>query len=164
VANLVKLMLGWFGALKAPLVLLSIGVGIILGLSSYTFHYAEGLSYLSNDPRACVNCHIMRDEYDGWQKASHHAVATCNDCHTPHTFFAKYWTKAENGFFHSRAFTFQDFHEPILIKPRNSRLLQANCVNCHRDLVSGILGHDDAEGGTASCVRCHAQVGHGPTR
>ena len=51
--------------------------GAVLGLGSFTFHYAEGGSYFSNDPRACVNCHIMRDAYDGWQKASHHAVAAC---------------------------------------------------------------------------------------
>ena len=40
-------------------------LGVLVGLSSYTFNYAEGLSYLSNDPAACVNCHIMNDEYNG---------------------------------------------------------------------------------------------------
>ena len=94
-----------------------IGLGIVFGLGGYTFHYAEGLSYLGNDPRTCVNCHIMRDQYDGWQHASHHAVATCNDCHTPHDFIGKYATKAENGFWHSKGFTLQDFHEPIRIRP-----------------------------------------------
>ena len=80
----------------------------------------EGFSYLSNDPKACVNCHIMRDHYDGWQKASHHAVATCNDCHTPHDSLSPSTSsKAENGFWHSKGFTLQDFHEPIRIRPRN---------------------------------------------
>src|SRR6516165_6995974 len=73
--------------------------------------YAEGFSYLSNDPKACVDCHIMREQYDGWQKASHHAVATCNDCHVPHETVPKYWVKAEDGFWHSKGFTHQDFPE-----------------------------------------------------
>ena len=70
-------------------ILACVAVGILLGSGGYTFYYAEGLSYLSNDPTACVNCHVMRDHYDGWQKASHHAHATCNDCHTPHDFVGK---------------------------------------------------------------------------
>jgi cytochrome c nitrite reductase small subunit len=41
--------------------LLAILIGALAGIGGYTFYYAKGLSYLSNDPRACVNCHIMRD-------------------------------------------------------------------------------------------------------
>jgi cytochrome c nitrite reductase small subunit len=154
-----------FAGLSVPLLVLCLLAGIVLGLGGYTVHYAEGLSYLSNDPKACVNCHIMREQYDGWQKASHHGVATCNDCHIPHDFVGKYWTKAENGYHHSRAFTLQDFHEPIRIKPGNSKVLRDNCIACHRDLVADIVGHGETEaGGTADCVRCHAAVGHGPTK
>jgi hypothetical protein len=29
--------------------------------STYTFVYAKGYSYLTNDPGACANCHIMAD-------------------------------------------------------------------------------------------------------
>ena len=63
----------------------AVAVGVLGGLGLVTFHYAEGTSYLSADPAACVNCHIMRPQYDAWQKASHHAVATCVDCHDPDT-------------------------------------------------------------------------------
>lgn len=139
-------------------------VGVLLGTGAYTVRYAEGLSYLSSDPKACVNCHIMRDQYDGWQKASHHAVATCVDCHVPHDFLSKYLVKAENGFWHSKGFTLQDFHEPILPRPVSGRILQANCLHCHHDLVNDILGHGPAGGGAVSCVHCHAAVGHGPQR
>src|SRR5436305_13769584 len=127
--------------LRMPALVLCVLAGILLGTGAYTVHYAEGFSYLSNDPKACVNCHIMREQYDGWQKASHHAVATCNDCHTPREFIPKYLSKAENGFHHSRAFTLQDFHEPIRISPKNARILQENCIACHKDLVSEIVGH-----------------------
>lgn len=143
---------------------LSILSGVLLGTGSYTVRYAEGFSYLSSDPQACVNCHIMRDQYDGWQKASHHAVATCNDCHVPHSLVPKYLVKAENGLWHSKGFTLQDFHEPIQLRPVSARILNANCVACHRSLVNDILGHRADDHGSFGCVHCHSYVGHGPAR
>ena len=144
---------------------LSTLLGVMLGSGTYTVYYAEGLSYLSDDPRACANCHIMRDHFDGWLKASHHAVATCNDCHVPNdSFIAKYFAKAEHGFWHSKGFTFQDFHEPIQIKQRSRDTLELNCIRCHQDLVSEITAHHALDADTVSCVRCHGQVGHGPLK
>ncbi len=67
--------------LSGPAWLGCVLAGVVLGLGLYTFWYARGLSYFSSDPRACVNCHIMREQYDGWQKSSHSAFATCNACH-----------------------------------------------------------------------------------
>src|SRR4051794_18766155 len=106
-------------ALAYPGMILCILIGSVTGLGLYVFWYARGASYLSDDPKSCVNCHIMRDVYESWQKSSHHAFANCNTCHTPHDFFGKWWTKGENGFHHSKAFTLQDFHEPIQISDRN---------------------------------------------
>lgn len=139
-------------------------VGVVIGLGLYTFNFAEGLSYFSNDPKACVNCHVMRDHYDGWQKASHHTAATCNDCHVPHDLVGKYQVKAENGFWHSYYFTFQNFKEPIRITERNTRVLQQNCIDCHRELVSEIVDRGSAADISNNCLRCHASVGHGPPR
>ena len=45
-------------------------LGVAMGIGGYTFSYAEGLSYMSTDPAACVNCHIMQSQYEAWQKAS----------------------------------------------------------------------------------------------
>ena len=103
---------------------LACGIGTVLGLGSYTFDYGEGLSYFSTNPVACANCHIMNDQYDSWTKAGHHQAAVCVDCHLPHDFIPKYVAKADNGFWHSKGFTFQDFHEPIMITPSNARTLQ----------------------------------------
>ena len=91
-------------------------IGLALGVCGYTFIYARGYSYLSNDPQACANCHAMNDQYSGWLKSSHHSVATCNDCHTPHTLVGKYATKAENGFWHSFYFTTGWYPENIEIR------------------------------------------------
>lgn len=139
-------------------------VGAVSGLGVYTFWYGQGGSYFSSNPKACVNCHIMRDSYDGWQHGTHHAHATCVDCHLPHDFVGKYIAKAENGFWHSKGFTLQDFAEPIRIKPKNSKILLANCIRCHGGLVGELSSHGAFEDGSNNCVRCHASVGHGPVR
>jgi cytochrome c nitrite reductase small subunit len=78
------------------IVVMVLGVGI--GLGSYTFVYARGWAYMTDDPRACANCHVMNEQYDGWIKSSHRSVAVCNDCHVPDGVVAKYATKASNGF------------------------------------------------------------------
>jgi cytochrome c nitrite reductase small subunit len=147
-------------------IVLAVLFGLLVGVGSFTFLYGEGLSYFSTDPRACMNCHIMRPQYDSWQKSSHHTAAKCVDCHLPHDFVGKYIAKGDNGYRHSWAFTFQDFHEPIQITPRNARILQNNCVACHKDFVHSVLGSvtagTSAGAETTSCVHCHADVGHGP--
>src|SRR5262249_32971432 len=112
--------------------------------------------------KVCVNCHIMQPQFDAWQKASHHGVATCVDCHLPHGFIGKYIAKAENGYHHSAAFTLQNFHEPITITPKASRILQENCVDCHRGLVDQMVGQGSGAG-EVECVHCHKAVGHGST-
>lgn len=152
------------GGSRAGLLLVSVLFGLAAGASMYVFVYARGASYLSNDPTACVNCHVMNEHYDGWLTSSHHAVATCNDCHTPHSFFGKYWTKAENGFHHAKAFTLQDFHEPIRIREKNARIVEANCVLCHETMVSELVEHRRDHNTPPDCVRCHSDVGHGPKR
>jgi len=135
-------------------------VGAIVGLGAFTFAYAQGLSYLTNNPESCANCHIMREYYDGWNRGSHKAVAVCNDCHTPHdNIVSKYAVKGLNGFRHSYAFTTGDFEEPLRITSLNRNVTQHTCLYCHGDLVSGI-SHPESEDPT-DCLTCHAGVGHG---
>jgi cytochrome c nitrite reductase small subunit len=143
-------------------VLVAVAVGLVAGLSAYTFRFAEGLSYFSSDPRACVNCHIMREQYTSWQHASHHGNATCVQCHLPHPVIPKLLAKALNGWNHSRAFTFQDFPEPIRIGARNASILQENCLACHGRLVSELTHESSTTAQDApNCVHCHRGVGHG---
>jgi cytochrome c nitrite reductase small subunit len=144
---------------KRWLVFLAVSVGMAAGAAGYTFRYAEGLSYFSTDPRACVNCHIMQPQYDAWQKSSHHAVAKCIDCHLPHAFLAKYVAKAENGWRHGERFTTQRFEEPIFVQARGREILQENCVTCHEALTAEMRGAPHSR--ESSCVHCHAGVGHG---
>jgi len=132
--------------------------GMLLGVGGYTFVYAKGYSYLSNDPAACTNCHVMRTQYDGWIKSSHRNAATCNDCHTPHNFFGKYAVKARNGFFHSFYFTTGFFPDNIEITRTSEEVTEAACRHCHAEITSAIDEHSNAAG--VSCTRCHNCVGH----
>jgi cytochrome c nitrite reductase small subunit len=143
---------------KAALVF-CIGVGVMAGLGGFTLYYARGLSYLSDDPKACVNCHIMQEQYDGWIKSSHRQAATCNDCHTPPGFVGKYSTKALNGVAHSTAFTTGWYPENIDITARNKAVALKACQKCHADITQEINGpHTGGE--QTDCTRCHASVGH----
>lgn len=144
---------------RAFIALAGAAVGVASGLAGYTFLYAKGGSYMTDNPAACANCHVMQEQYDAWLKSSHRAVAVCNDCHTPHGFLAKYLTKAENGWHHSLAFTSGNFHEPIQIKERNRAVTENACRKCHADIVTQIEGaHAGVE--EMSCIRCHSTVGH----
>ncbi|MEL7060227.1 MAG: cytochrome c nitrite reductase small subunit [Acidobacteriota bacterium] len=133
--------------------------GVLGGLGAFTFGYGEGAAYLIDDPQSCANCHIMQPQLDSWAKSSHQAVATCNDCHLPHHALGKWITKADNGFFHSLAFTTSAFHEPIQIKPRNRRVTQSACLDCHAEFVHQMLPAEPGED-PLMCVHCHGDVGH----
>jgi cytochrome c nitrite reductase small subunit len=140
-------------------VVLAMTIGIAAGIGAYTFVYARGASYLTNDPTACMNCHVMREQFAGWTTSSHRQVAVCNDCHAPHGIVGKYVTKAVNGFWHSVAFTTGRFHEPIAIRPRNRAVTEGACRTCHQAVVQAIDPHSRADQAT-ECIRCHRSVGH----
>lgn len=157
-------------------ILAAAATGLVAGLGAYTFVYARGASYMTNDPAACAYCHIMSEHYAAWQKSSHRAVAVCNDCHAPHDLVGKYLVKAENGWRHSVAFTTGRHPDPMRITPRNARVTERACRDCHAGLTvamsaaapdgvprSTILAdaHAEPEGSQAvSCIHCHRNVGH----
>lgn len=149
----------WVYRAKIASIFLAVASGLGLGIGSYTFVYARGFSYMTDSPEACANCHIMQGHFDAWIKSSHHAVAVCNDCHTPHSFFGKYWVKALNGFHHSLAFTTGNFPDTIMIKPKNRAVTENTCRSCHADMVERIdaFGHGPQ---ALDCIRCHNSVGH----
>ena len=141
------------------LLLLAVILGAALGVGLFTFGYARGSSYLSNDPAACANCHVMQEQFSAWMKSSHRKAAVCNDCHTPHGIIPKYSTKALNGFFHSLAFTSGRFPDDIQITRRNFKVTEAACLKCHEEITTGIRatrGHISE----VSCLNCHRNVGH----
>src|SRR5690606_33277291 len=48
-----------------------LAICVPVGVGAFTFIYGEGHAYLSNDPRVCVKCHIMSDQFNGWKMGDH---------------------------------------------------------------------------------------------
>jgi cytochrome c nitrite reductase small subunit len=89
------------------------------------------------------------------------------ECHLSHDFIPKMIDKSRNGWNHSKAFTLQNFPEPIRITPPNAAIVQDNCMRCHADFVHDVTVMQSASGraeDAVSCVHCHKGVGHAPTR
>jgi len=135
-------------------------LGALLGMGLFTFDYAQGTSYLSSESQTCANCHIMQDHYDAWIKSTHAKVARCNDCHAPHDFVGKWYCKSRNGYFHSKAFTLQDFPDPLMITDYNRKVVEDNCRYCHSSMTHSIDLSPVGSGERLSCIRCHSEVGH----
>jgi cytochrome c nitrite reductase small subunit len=148
-----------------------ITLGILVGLGLLIFRVSNASSYLSNDPRACINCHVMTTQYASWQRSSHARVATCSDCHVPHTnFIATYMFKASDGLRHATMFTFRLEPQVIQIKEAGSNVVQGNCLRCHGDrvhqtyLTRSISLDERKEGVGKYCWDCHRETPHGRVR
>jgi len=136
-------------------------LGLAVGLGAYAFIYAKGYEYLTNDPQACTNCHVMQTPYDAWLKSSHHSVASCNDCHTPHNIVGKYAVKAKDGFLHSFYFTTGRYPDNIGITEFNRKITEEACRRCHQNITAEIEGTGVAgRSGRLQCIRCHRSAGH----
>jgi cytochrome c nitrite reductase small subunit len=133
-----------------------VAAGAACGVGLFTLHYARATSYLSDDPAACVNCHVMRDNYDAWAVSSHRGL-TCNECHVPHGIITKWLAKAENGYHHSYAFTFADV-QVIRAKEKSRAVVNANCAACHERETFNLAA--SAGGAPPSCLACHRGAGH----
>jgi len=55
-------------AWRTPVIIL---LGAILGLTLYALIESKAISYLSDDPKTCVNCHVMTPQYTTWLNSSH---------------------------------------------------------------------------------------------
>ncbi len=61
-----------------------ITLGAIAGLSFCLLKISYAASYLSDDPRVCINCHIMTPQFSTWSHSAHRTITDCNACHVPH--------------------------------------------------------------------------------
>ena len=139
----------------------------IIGLSIYTAYIAKAFSYLSDDPKTCVNCHVMYPQYATWFHSSHGRDATCNDCHVPHNnVFNKYFFKAKDGLRHSTMFALRLEPQVIFIKEEGAEAVQENCERCHAKVIEVMRNKAKAvnKGNTDKerrCWDCHREVPHG---
>lgn len=151
---------GW----TVPVVL---ALGALAGLGLVTVHVGRATSYLSDDPRACINCHVMYPQYATWQHGSHGRVAVCNDCHVPHdTLLRKFAFKAQDGLRHSTIFTLRLEPQVIRVKPAGVAVIQENCRRCHGGLLEhaphlAVSAAESARGRGKLCWECHRETPHG---
>jgi len=142
-------------------------LALLIGLFFYSLYVSNAISYLSDDPKTCVNCHVMQPQFASWQHSSHREVATCVDCHVPHnSFLAKYMFKAEDGLRHATIFTLRAEPQVIQMREDGIRVVQENCKSCHQFTNSrvGLLDvtyENNLHGEGKLCWECHREVPHG---
>ncbi len=149
---------------RVPVIIL---LGIVCGLSLVIFRVSNAVSYLSDDPATCMNCHVMAPQFATWERGSHGRKTVCNDCHIPHdNIVSKYLFKASDGLRHSFIFTFRLEPQVIHVKSAGIAVIQENCKRCHADLMSrvnnGLVTSSTAEHGAGKlCWECHRETPHG---
>lgn len=141
--------------------------GAIIGFVLYAMYASNAVSYLGDNPKTCVNCHVMSPEYLTWYHSAHREVATCNDCHVPHdNLVRKYMFKAKDGARHAYVYTMRKEPQTIFIKEEGKNVVQENCVRCHEKLIKNY----DLMLATSSyfdhftdrrCWECHRETPHG---
>ncbi|MCF8295752.1 MAG: cytochrome c nitrite reductase small subunit [Bacteroidales bacterium] len=141
--------------------------GALLGLVINSFYFSKAWSYLSDDPKTCMNCHVMAPQFATWSHSAHREVATCIDCHVPHdNFFHKYWFKANDGLRHASIFTMRTEPQVIQIREAGAEVVQQNCIRCHEQLVTDyelLARTDEIQHARLdrSCIECHRETPHG---
>jgi cytochrome c nitrite reductase small subunit len=147
---------------------LAVGAVVVaVGLFAYVVNASNMVSYLSSDPKVCINCHTMNSHYATWQHSSHREKASCVQCHLPqHSLVAKLLAKSRDGFKHSVAMTFNTYEHNIRASESALDRIQANCIGCHREAVSQMMSNSELyqeKGGEIDrrCWSCHREVPHG---
>lgn len=149
---------------RLPVIIL---LGAICGLGFYAMVESKAISYLSDDPKTCANCHVMTPQYTTWQNSSHREWANCNDCHVPQdNVFKKYLFKAKDGMYHASVFTTRGEPEVIRMKEAGVEVVQANCIRCHENQVtdarlSASVDNHFENRTDRKCWTCHQEVPHG---
>lgn len=149
---------------RRPVIVL---LGVFFGLGFYAFYISKAWSYLGDDPKACVNCHVMNPMYANWAHSSHRRSATCNDCHVPQdNIINKYFFKAADGLNHATKFTFRMERQNILMEEETRPLVQGNCIRCHEKVVGKEFLKNVQPGYRNDleiryCLDCHRETPHG---
>lgn len=138
-----------------PVIIIS---GLLAGVFIYLVYISRAYSYMSDDPSACMNCHIMAPQYATWNHSSHREWTNCNDCHVPHNNVVnKYWFKAKDGLRHATIFTLRKEPQVIMIKEEGKHVVQDNCIRCHSHLLNA-RHHAQMD---RQCWECHRETPHG---
>lgn len=108
----------------------------------------------SESPAFCGVCHSMKQQSQTWEHSRHRGVK-CIDCHLPNDnlpehFFWKGIDGTKDVISQTLGLKEED---EIRLSEHGKKVLQSNCVRCHKDIVS----HIDNK---RSCVDCHRGIHH----
>ena len=153
---------------KRQKIITALVAGFMVGGGLYFLYLLRAHTYLTDEPSACVNCHIMSPYYATWMHSSHGRDATCNDCHVPHENFVRKWTfKGMDGMKHVAAFLTSSEPQVIQAHPASLQVIMNNCIRCHQQLntefvKTGRIDYMMSEVGKGkACWDCHRDVPHG---
>lgn len=114
--------------------------GVVVGLGGLFLYLLRFHTYLTDDPSACVNCHIMAPYYATWMHGAHARNTTCNDCHVPHdNVFRKYFFKGKDGMNHVYKFVTRQERQAIQAIDESAEVIMENCVRCHATLNTELV-------------------------
>lgn len=116
--------------------------------------------YFTSQPSRCQFCHIIRKDYQAWQKSSHKGI-NCANCHSEPGIvgFSIHRLRELNN---AARFLFGLYQKPISSVVKNS-----SCLACHKEIKKGVLVKDEIrvdhkhflEKGSW-CTDCHNTVAH----
>lgn len=143
-------------------------LGVLVGGGGFFLYMLRAHTYLTDDPAACVNCHIMGPYYATWFHSSHARDATCNDCHVPHENPVKKWAfKGMDGMRHVAVFLTRGEHQVIQANDASAEVIMNNCIRCHTQLNTEFVSTGRIDfmmsqvGEGKACWDCHRSVAHG---
>ena len=136
--------------------------GVAAGAGLLLVRLSEMPSYLSDASTNCINCHIMRPQYDSWQHNIHREAASCDGCHVPHdSLLRRYTFQAKDGLRHATIFTLRREPQSIRAIDASAKTIQENCLRCHGEFLANTFMLLDSD---RRCTDCHREVPHGKER
>ena len=138
---------------KRPLIMWLVGSAAILAAAFLLIGPPKMLAK-SDSPGFCAGCHVMETQYTAFMHSGAHRGNRCVDCHLPNeNLAAHYIWKSIDGM--KDAIFFYSGHVPERIKlsGHGAKVLQANCIRCHEELVSPINTEQ-------KCWNCHRSLTH----
>lgn len=153
--------------MKVKKTFMIIALGVLVGGGGLFLYLLRAHTYLTDDPAACVNCHIMGPYYATWFHSSHGRDATCNDCHVPQENFLKKWAfKGKDGTRHIAVFVTRGEKQVLRANDQSAQVIMNNCIRCHTQLNTEFVSAGRVDfmmskvGEGKACWDCHRNSGH----
>ena len=111
---------------------------------------------MAESPAFCGSCHSMTQAHASWQVSNHKQI-DCTECHLPNNnLVAKLIAKGQTGMNDVYHETLRDYPATIRVSTSGMRIVQDNCLRCHRSTVE----NTQMAAGGQDCTKCHLGLVH----